>query len=221
MSSLIALLRASAHSPPKDGSASTRDDGTGVAVSLVPEQSSSTPWGMTSCSECGFVYEDLAASEIVGVIRHAAREIRERLGSALGEPDGVPMLRTRPEPTTWSALEYAGHVRDVFLTQHGRLYHGLVVDTPEFPSMHRDERVELGAYNEEDPTTTAGEVTMAADLFGRLAQRLTPEQWARACIYVNPVPTERELIWVARHTAHEVLHHLGDIDRVLAAVHPA
>jgi hypothetical protein len=175
---------------------------------------------MTSCTECGFVYEDLPAKEIAGVVRHAAREIRERLGDVLGQANGVPTLRTRPEPATWSALEYAGHVRDVFLTQHGRLYHGLVVDTPEFPPMHRDERVVLGAYNEEDPATTSAEVTMAADLFARLVQRLSPPQWARRCIYVNPEPTERELIWVARHTAHEVLHHLDDIDRVLTSITP-
>lgn len=176
---------------------------------------------MTTCAECGFVYEDLPADDIAGVVRHAAREIRERLGDAFGQVDGLERLRTRPQPATWSALEYAGHVRDVFLTQHGRLYHGLVVDTPEFPPMHRDERVVLGAYNEEDPATTGTEVTMGADLFARLVTRLSTEQWARHCIYANPEPRERELIWVARHTAHEVLHHLGDIDHVLAKVKPS
>ena len=99
---------------------------------------------MTPCPECGFSYEDLPAADISDVIRHAAREIRERLGSALGEADGVPMLRTRPAPTTWSALEYAAHVRDLLLTQHGRIYRVLVANTPELPPMHRDERVILG-----------------------------------------------------------------------------
>ena len=173
---------------------------------------------MTSCAECGFSFEELPAAEIPAVIRHAAREVRERLGSALGTPDGVPLLRTRPDPITWSALEYAAHVRDVFLTQHGRLYHALVVETPELPAMHRDERVVLGHYNEEDPATTATELTMAADMFSRLAQRLSPTQWARRCIYANPEPTERDLLWVGRRTAHEAVHHLHDIDRVLADV---
>jgi hypothetical protein len=176
---------------------------------------------MTSCSECGFVYEDLPGPEIAGVVRQAARQIRERLGAVLGEANGVPRLRTRPDSTTWSALEYAAHVRDVFMTQHGTLYHVLVVDSPELSPMHREERVELGGYNEEDPATTAAEVTMTADIFARLARRLSPEQWARKCVYVNPEPLERELIWVARHTAHEVSHHLGDIDRVLSLVESA
>lgn len=173
---------------------------------------------MTSCPECEFVYEELAATEVPNVIRHQAREIRERLGTMLGEANGVPLLRTRPEPTVWSALEYSGHVRDVFLTQHVRIYHALVVDTPDFPPMHRDERALLGAYNEEDPATTASEVTMAADLFCRLVTRLDASQLSRRCIYQSPKPTERDLLWVARHTTHEALHHLRDIDKVLAAV---
>jgi hypothetical protein len=42
------------------------------------------------------------------------------------------MLRTRPEEGVWSALEYACHVRDVFLVQRDRLYTALVEDTPTF-----------------------------------------------------------------------------------------
>ena len=173
---------------------------------------------MTSCPECDFVYESLSIKDAPGVIRHTAREIRERLGRLLGEPNGVPLLRARPEPTVWSALEYSGHVRDVFLTQHGRIYHALCVDTPEFPPMHRDERVTLGAYNDEDPATTASEVTMAGDLLCRLVARLDADELARLCIYQSPGPTERDISWLIRHTAHEALHHLRDIDHVLASI---
>lgn len=173
---------------------------------------------MTSCPECEFVYESLSVDDAPSVIHHASREIRERLGALLGEANGVPMLRTRPAPAVWSALEYAGHVRDVFLTQHGRLYHALVTDMPDFPPMHRDERVILGAYNDEDPATTATEVTMASDLFCRLVERLDATQLARLCVYQSPEPTERDLAWVIRQTTHEALHHLRDIDHVLSEV---
>jgi DNA segregation ATPase FtsK/SpoIIIE, S-DNA-T family len=173
---------------------------------------------MTSCAKCHFVYEDLAAAEAPGALRHFAREIRERLGTLLDEPGGVERLRTRPEAETWSALEYAGHVRDVLLTQHGRLYQALVEDVPAFSPMHRDERVLLGGYNTEDPATTATEVTIAADLFARLLARLSAAEWSRRCIYNFPEPTEVDVTWLARHSVHEVVHHLLDIDEVTARV---
>jgi S-DNA-T family DNA segregation ATPase FtsK/SpoIIIE len=173
---------------------------------------------MTSCAKCLFVYEDLTAEEAPGALRHAAREIRERLGTLLDEPGGVERLRTRPDAKTWSALEYAGHVRDVLLTQHGRLYQALVEDVPAFSPMHRDERVQLGGYNTEDPATTATEVTIAADLFARLLARLDAGEWSRRCIYNFPEPTEVDVTWLARHSVHEVVHHLLDIDEVTARV---
>jgi S-DNA-T family DNA segregation ATPase FtsK/SpoIIIE len=173
---------------------------------------------MTSCEQCHFVSEDLAAEEAPGALRRAAREIRERLGTQLDAPGGVERLRTRPDAETWSALEYAGHVRDVLLTQHGRVYQALVEDVPTFAPMHREERVRLGGYNDEDPATTATEVTIAADLFARLLARLSATEWARRCIYNFPEPTEVDVAWLARHSVHEVVHHLLDIDEVIARV---
>jgi DNA segregation ATPase FtsK/SpoIIIE, S-DNA-T family len=173
---------------------------------------------MTSCAKCQFTYEDLAAEAAPGALRYGAREIRERLGTLLDEAGGVERLRTRPEAETWSALEYAGHVRDVLLTQHGRLYQALVEDLPAFAPMHRDERVLLGGYNDEDPATTSTEVTIAADLLARLLARLSATEWSRRCIYGYPEPTEVDVVWLARHTMHEVVHHLLDIDEVIAKV---
>jgi S-DNA-T family DNA segregation ATPase FtsK/SpoIIIE len=171
---------------------------------------------MTSCPKCHFSYADLAAEEAPGTLRHAAREIRERLGTLLDLPGGVELLRTRPDAETWSALEYAGHVRDVLLIQHGRLYRALVEDLPTFGPMHREERVLLGGYNEEDPATTSTEVTIAADLLSRLLARLSATQWSRRCVYNFPEPTEVDVLWLARHTVHEIVHHLLDIDEVIA-----
>src|ERR1700691_2151100 len=151
---------------------------------------------MTPCSKCHFVYEDLTAREVPPALRHHAREIRERLGALLDEPGGVERLRTRHRAETWSALEYAGHVRDVLLTQHGRIYRALVEDVPAFSPMQRDERVRLGGYNTEDPATTATEVTIAADLFARLLARLSAAEWSRRCIYNLPEPTEVDVAWL-------------------------
>jgi hypothetical protein len=171
---------------------------------------------MTTCAQCHFSFAALAADQTPPALRHGAREIRERLGTLLGEPAGVDRLRQRPEPATWSALEYAGHVRDVLLVQHSRLYQALFEEIPPYTPMHRDERVAVGGYNDEDPATTATEVTIAADLLARVLTRLDADDWARRCIYNFPAPTEVDVVWLARNSVHEVVHHLGDIDEVLA-----
>ncbi len=60
-------------------------------------------------------------------------------------------LGRRPDPTTWSALEYARHVRECFWFSGTEYCTPLVAETPGFAPMHREERVELAGYAFEDP----------------------------------------------------------------------
>jgi hypothetical protein len=46
---------------------------------------------------------------------------------------------------------------------------------------------------------------------------LSEVQWARPLIYNFPGPARRDVEWVAHHTVHEMIHHLGDIDRILGS----
>jgi hypothetical protein len=175
---------------------------------------------MTTCAECHFVYEELPIAEAPGAIRHAARQIREQLGALLTEADGVEALRTRPEPATWSALEYAGHVRDVLLYHRELVIQTLLEETPRSIMLHGEERACLERYDDEDPATTATEVTIAADLLARLLAGLDAHQWARRCLYSYPEASECDLAWLARQGAHEAIHHLHDIKTGLRLVRP-
>jgi len=130
----------------------------------------------------------------------------------------APALRIRPAPDVWSALEYAGHLRDVCLAQRDRVLLALVVDTPSFVPIYRDERAALARYNDDDPRAVADELVMAAELFARLFGRLDSAELARPCLYNYPEPAERDVGWVGRHTLHEAIHHLGDVRRVLDLV---
>lgn len=170
---------------------------------------------MTACDQCGYVYEDHGAGEIPAALRHTAREVRDRLGHTLEGAGGLERLRLRPAPEVWSPLEYAGHIRDVLFTQRERFFRTLVEDNPSHNPMYRDERVQLGHYNDEDPTATGTEVTIAADLLARLMNAMDEASWARPCVYNNPNPTQVTLLWVGQHTLHEAVHHLGDIDAQL------
>jgi hypothetical protein len=169
---------------------------------------------LEAVDECGFVYDAVEAASVPAALRMAAATIAD----LSRRPELAAQVRRRPEPAVWSALEYAGHLRDVLLVQRDRVLLALVVDEPGFVPMYRDERVGLARYNEDAPAVVAAELVMAADLFARLAERLDAAQLARPCIYNYPVKARVDVGWVARHTLHEAIHHLADVRRVLDQV---
>jgi DNA segregation ATPase FtsK/SpoIIIE, S-DNA-T family len=125
-------------------------------------------------------------------------------------------LRTRQSPEQWSPLEYACHIRDVLLMQRDRLYVALVEDEPSFKPMYREERVVFDRYNEQAPSYVAVQVVMATRLLANALAGLTEEQWGRPLVYGYPTPQRRDVEWVAHHSLHEAVHHLADVDRLLA-----
>jgi len=125
------------------------------------------------------------------------------------------VLRARREAGLWSPLEYACHVRDVLLVQRERVLAGRRVDGYVCEPMGRDERVEHDGYAEQEAGDVARQLSDAALMFANVLDRLAPGDWERTVQYSYPEPTWRSLRWVARHTAHEVRHHLLDIRRQL------
>src|SRR3954469_23287130 len=60
------------------------------------------------CDECGFDGRAMTISEVVASLRRLPDEIGATVAPLTDE-----RLRTRPAPTTWSAIEYLGHLRDL------------------------------------------------------------------------------------------------------------
>ena len=169
------------------------------------------------CGECGFDYDALDDGEVAGKLRDLGRRYRAPLTRGLPGEDLDAVVRTRPAPDVWSALEYACHVRDVLLVQRERVELALAEDVPEFTPMGRDERVVTDRYNDQDPATVVEELAANAEAIGATFAALTPGQWARTGVYSYPAPIERDLRWLGRHTVHEGHHHLLDIGRALRA----
>jgi hypothetical protein len=161
------------------------------------------------CTECGFTYDVSAAGTAGAAITAAGAEAATLL---VRHAEAAP---TRRDPDTWSALEYGCHLRDVLLVQRERVLLALRVDRPAPEPMGREERAVLDGYSEQLPVDVARQLTDASSLFTHLLGRLGPEQWERTMTYNYPTPGPRSLSWVAVHTEHEALHHLGDIRRQL------
>lgn len=166
---------------------------------------------MEQCQECGFDYEALIPQEAAKLFKPHAVAVSALLW---GRDD--TSLRARPEPSVWSAIEYACHVRDVLLMQRERIYLTLVEDTPRFAPMYRDQRVENAGYAHEDTQELTEELAVAANLMTKVFRGLSDEHLARHCIFGYPESSERDLSWVIRHTAHEVVHHEMDVRRILS-----
>ncbi len=164
------------------------------------------------CEECQFDYGALGP----GAVPSALRSLGGRFGMRIANDRGDPMLgltiRTRPGPKIWSALEYACHVRDVFLIQRERLYLALVEECPSFAKMYREERAFLARYAAEDPDDVGRELKLAAEMLAWAFEGLDDSQLSRRCVYNFPEPTERDVLWLGRQAVHEGEHHLRDVD---------
>jgi len=167
-----------------------------------------------SCAECGLDYEAMPVDEAVVAIRGFGRRYRAPLTRFLpGEDESV--LRVRPAPETWSALEYAAHVRDVFAKYAGWVSLILAEDAPVLEGMTPDEEVVALAYNTQVPATVVAELADRAEGLATTFEAVPDTGWQR-------VGTRRgrefSVEVLARRAVHEGSHHLLDMGRGLRVV---
>ncbi|HEX2047328.1 MAG TPA: DinB family protein [Acidimicrobiales bacterium] len=167
------------------------------------------------CDECGFVYGDLAAGDVPTAIRSFGKRYRAPLTRFLPGEDGDWLLRQRPAPETWSALEYAAHVRDVFAWYDGWIRQCLTEDRPVLEGPGPDEAADLRRYNEDDPAAVADALAANAERLASTVEGVPPDGWERIGLRRDE---ERPVLFTARRAVHEGSHHLLDIGRGLRAV---
>jgi len=170
-----------------------------------------------NCAECGFSYGALSVPDALDALRGLGRRYRIPLTRGLEGEDVDALLRLHPFEDTWSALEYACHMRDVLIIQQERV--GRVLIEPGYAPdpMRREERVIELDYNGQDPVAVADDVAANATALATMGENLTDEQLDLVIVYRYPAVQERPLSWVLVHTVHEGEHHLLDIGRVLRA----
>lgn len=169
---------------------------------------------MSRCEECGF---DWDADVDAAAIRAFGARFSKPLSRFLPTDDPDAVLRTRPEPAVWSALEYAGHMQDAFGFYADRIQQALSEERPLLvPGRDWDALVIDGAYNAAVPSDIAARVAAAADRCAALLEDLEPAAWERVGIGTDG--DERNVRALARRAAHEGHHHLLDIGRVMRRI---
>ena len=169
----------------------------------------------TRCDECGFDYEALAPADIPAAIRLFTKRYRAPLSRFLSGEDGDSLVRQRPAPDTWSALEYAAHVRDVFAAYDRWIRQCLEEDRPVLQGPGPDEAADLRRYNEDDPAAVADALAANAERLAATVESVPDGGWDRVGLRRDE---ERSVLFTARRAVHEGSHHLLDIGRGLRAV---
>jgi hypothetical protein len=175
-------------------------------MSIVPDTKNWT-WVLDRpCPECGFDAGAVAPDDVPELIHRCTAGF----ATVLGRDD----VARRPRPDRWSALEYAGHVRDTYRIFDERLVLMLTTDDPTFANWDQDVTAVEERYGEQDPAVVATGLAAAGR---RLAERFAAvagDQWQRTG---NRSDGARfTVVSFARYFIHDPVHHLWDVGAPLS-----
>ena len=168
-----------------------------------------------ACQECGFDYEVLDPADVPAALRSFAKRYRVPLTRFLRDEDGDALVRQRPAPEVWSALEYVAHVRDVFASYDGWIHSCLTEDRPVLEGDGPDDLAVARKYNEDDPAAVADALAANAERLAATVEAVPVDGWNRVGMRRGE---ERSVCFTARRAVHEGSHHLLDVGRGLRAV---
>ncbi len=160
------------------------------------------------CDECGFDgsdWTDDAALEAIGALG-------DRWSEAVAQLSNEDATQ-RPIENTWSIGEYVDHVREVLFGM--RFVLGVAAESPG---------TDLGTPPESEFSLEAKRVDLEValrslgDEAGQLAlafRDLPGDSWSAVVRFEGE---DHDAHWICRHAVHDATHHLGDVERLKAAL---
>lgn len=153
------------------------------------------------CPDCGLDSREIAPDAVGPAVRSSIPRFVAALVS-----DGVA---ERPDPATWSVLEYAAHVRDVFGVFDERLALMLGADSPSFPDWDQDAAAAAGRYYAQEPLQVGADLTGAGLRVASAFDAVEPGQWERTGLRSNGSAFTVQTL--GQYFVHDIVHHLHDI----------
>jgi hypothetical protein len=169
---------------------------------IVPDEKDWT-WVLSRpCAQCGFDASTVTPSTVPGSVKN----MLPRWRAVLRRPDATE----RPDDSTWSAVEYGCHVRDVFNLFDRRLNLMLTVDNARFANWDQDQTALENDYAHADPAVVSAELTAEGEQVAASFARVEESQWGRTGLRSNG--SEFTVLTLAQYFLHDVVHHLADVD---------
>jgi DinB superfamily len=167
------------------------------------------------CPGCGLDLDSMQPPDTVVTAKSLPRRWRGALAPASKDEDLEAMLRRRPRPGTWSALEHACRVVAVLRLLEGHVRRAATADSPVLEPAGVAP-AEVGATCQgRSPDQVLDDLTSAADAMAATLGRVPPDGWLRPAT-LGDAPTD--VRGLARAAAHEGTHHLREAERVLREV---
>jgi len=165
------------------------------------------------CEACGFD----GAGYDPGALRAAWLGLATRWRAQLREADDL--VRTRPAAGVWSAVEYAAHSRDITALHAFGVEQALSGTEPVYPAID-DSLVDSAAatYAGDDPVEVIDELDRQACRIAELTEGIDAAAWTLGLTIGDERIEVRRLV---EHGLHDFMHHLGDVDRGIAALRGA
>ncbi|QLY33362.1 DinB family protein [Nocardia huaxiensis] len=190
-------------------------------MSIVPDAKDWTWVLERTCTECGFDPAATSYEAVPGLVRDSA----QRLTAALGGPNAT----VRPNDSTWSALEYAAHVRDVCrifehrldITRSAGARPGPVIGgydpsvavsdgIPMFANWDQDETALAENYGAQNPAVVAADLSGVAETAARAFESVPVAERGKVARRSNG--SQFTVDTLARYFVHDLVHHVHDVE---------
>lgn len=175
---------------------------------IVPDEKNWTWVLERACPQCGFDAKSFP--------REGVAAATEAMGATWRALLADPRAATRPNDDTWSAVEYACHLRDVFRLYLFRLDMMLSETDPQFENWDQDKAAIDEHYDEQDPREVAAELAGAADMLGARFATVSGAQWQRTGTRSDGA--EFTIDTFARYFLHDPVHHVWDVQQGYAVI---
>ena len=123
----------------------------------------------------------------------------------------------RPEPPTWSAIEYAAHSRDITELHRWAVGEALTGAEPVLPDIEAGAVIESAAadYRSADPVGVVTALGAAASGMADTARTAGEPVWRNGITIGTSRSSVRRLL---EHALHDSTHHLDDVTRGLVVL---
>jgi hypothetical protein len=153
------------------------------------------------CPDCGFDAAAVAPRDVPDLLRANIAQWAPLLAH--------PNVTRRPDDATWSALEYACHVRDVFRLFDVRLRLMLTEDDAAFANWDQDATALEQDYASQDPGVVARDLADAGNVLAAAFGNVRDDEWKRTGLRSDGARFTVNTF--ATYLLHDPTHHVWDV----------